>query len=385
MPSTVAFFPWVAVRRVLTFGNIRLLPYDSDGLPGDLPLATQLDLDEVLKAYSTFPDQPVAAATLIEVGDWRTGSDAEAHLQALLDARELIALAALSNRRLFNGHFGYQNAEDYRLVIQRYQPGDAGRFAYTTRRRDGGTLNGWSNDSFAFHRPLHAGGGNVDVDEPLLAALAALNPMPENWRNAILDFNAANTDAAEMPEHTECVLLLCAFEWLFRFHSHAATFASKLNEAFPSAGCAPRGPLEKAWQKKYDRATRPLEAWAREFSDLRGSSAHGKNRNMLRFVWSMRAHLAFASMLFPLALKAVLAKAELLDLSKSDLRRIQQIDEYILHDPFNFDSRNRKNADHPWNRLDQRARLQVLADNMYAAGPDLGGDHDGEANIDARR
>lgn len=41
--------------------------------------------------------------------------------------------------------------------------------------------------------------------------------MPTRCRNAIEDYYAANTDSPDMPDHTEAVLMLCAFEWLFAF------------------------------------------------------------------------------------------------------------------------------------------------------------------------
>jgi hypothetical protein len=52
-------------------------------------------------------------------------------------ARELIAFAALTKRRLFRQHFDYCNYHTYSLIVQRYAPGKADRFVFNSRRRDG--------------------------------------------------------------------------------------------------------------------------------------------------------------------------------------------------------------------------------------------------------
>src|SRR6267142_710509 len=155
MPSAVAFLQWVYLDQPITIGPLRLLPYHRGKLPGPQPRATQADIDAVLNAYSNRPRNKIKKATILELGEWQTGTDPENALPALFRARNALAFAALSRRRLFRQDFDYCNYDTYSLVVQRYAPGDVGTFAFTSRRRDGGTTQLWSADEFAFHRPNH--------------------------------------------------------------------------------------------------------------------------------------------------------------------------------------------------------------------------------------
>lgn len=176
MPPAVAFLPWVAIDEPRTIGPLRLLPYHRGKLPGELPNATQADIDGILNAYANRPRNKIKKATILELGEWQTGMDAQDVLPALFRARNALAFAALSHRQLFRQHSGYCNYDTYSLVVQRYAPGNAGTFAFTTRRRDGGTNQLWSSDELAFHRPNHVDPhARLSIDEPLLAALLSLS------------------------------------------------------------------------------------------------------------------------------------------------------------------------------------------------------------------
>ena len=75
MPSALAFFPWVVIDEAMTIGPLRLLPYQQGKLPGNLPNATQADIDRVLYAYSNRPKAKIKKATILELGEWQTGMD----------------------------------------------------------------------------------------------------------------------------------------------------------------------------------------------------------------------------------------------------------------------------------------------------------------------
>lgn len=374
MSKAIAFFPWVAINEARSFGPLRLIPYEYGRTPGDLPHATQADMDAVLGAYAEHPGRPIRAATLVEFGNWQTGMDIEDRWHGLWASQELIAFAALANRRLFT--VAYTNTDAYKLVIQRYRENEANRFAFRTRRRDGNGRHSWSNDEFAFHRPHHVSSSWFHIDDHLLRALMALPKVPPHLRSAIEDYCAANTDSPDMPEHTEAVLMLCAFEWLFGFSNNCKKFTEALDRTFPYQADAQRiGPLADAWKQKFQHAARPLDAWAREFCQVRGQSAHGLSRDASRFVWSISSHLAFASMLFPLAVKKTLADAGYFELSDGDAQRIRQIDAYVLHDPFDFDfAKESEDNKHPWCELDSEGVLralieQTMRDVMARKGP----------------
>jgi hypothetical protein len=117
---------------------VRLIPYERGHVPADGPHVAQSDIDGVLKAYATRKDECVHAGTLMEVGDWKLGQDADSETRGMLfRARELVAFSALAKRQLFRGHFDYCNFGTYSFVIQNYIPGNSARFSFDTRHRDG--------------------------------------------------------------------------------------------------------------------------------------------------------------------------------------------------------------------------------------------------------
>ncbi|HEY4449338.1 MAG TPA: hypothetical protein VGN03_12105, partial [Steroidobacteraceae bacterium] len=193
---------------------MRILPYARGKWPGDLPHAKQADIDAILAAYAD-PGHIVTNASLLEIDDWYTGMDSGGHAVRLFQAREMIAFAALAKRCLFRQHFDYCNYPTYTLVVQRYESGKADRFSFDTRRRDTGTSHMWATDKFAFRRPSHvAAWAKMDLDLPLLAALLELE-QHSPLREAIGEFNAANTDSDDMPEYVEVVMIKSALESLF--------------------------------------------------------------------------------------------------------------------------------------------------------------------------
>jgi hypothetical protein len=369
MPSAIAFFPWIAVDEPITIGPLRLLPYHRGKQPGALPHVTQADIDSVLSAYANRPRKIITRATILEFGHWQSGMDAQEIVSDLFRARNALAFAALSRRQLFQHHFGYCNYDSYSLVVQRYQPGYAGTFAFSTRRRDGGTNQLWSSDEFAFHRPNHVEPtGKVDFDESLLAALLDLPERESRFFEALTEFNCANTDSPDVPEHVEVVMMKSAFEWLLQISEKANEFVEALSRCLHDIPPIEslEGPLKQEWQNARSKAARPLEAWAREFCDVRGASAHGKPRKAARFVWPAHIHLAFASLLFPLVFKKVAAQEGLPTLAPYDVERLKRIDAFLLHDPFQFDWLAAAHpGDHPWAKIDLQAFSASLIPKLH--------------------
>lgn len=214
MPA-IAFFPWAQIDELVEVGPVRLLPYVRGKLAGDRPHASQRDIDGVLAAYAIHGQQRVRQAALLEVGDWRTGTEADAAVSDLFGARRALGFAALADRRLFT-HFEYCNFDTYMLIVQRFQTGATDSFAFTTRRRDGGTTHTWSTSSFAFHRPNHVdGNAMMRLDAALLVAVLKLRPPGHaHFLEAMDEFNLANTDSSDVPMHTEVVMMKSAFEWM---------------------------------------------------------------------------------------------------------------------------------------------------------------------------
>lgn len=352
MPSVIAFFPWVHIDEPLIVGRLRLLPYARGRLPGDGPKVAQKDIDAVLRAYAVRKNQVVQKATLLELGTWRLGQDASRRVDPLFTARELIAFSALAERQLF-GQFSYCNFDTYALTIQRYHAGSAGAFSFFTRRRDGGTNQLWDTKEFTFLKPLHVEfDAKIKIDRSLVAALLKADNADKLPLEAIIEFNRANTDSQDVPSHTEVVMTKSALEFLFGIGEKRDELVRALNAVIPLRNPPwPNGPLRKKWQTKFPKAARPLEAWGREFCDLRGGAAHGQRRGGDRFIWSERAHLAFASILFPLLVKQRLAGDGFMELQERDAVHLELIEAYLMHNPFIARRRKRPPREHPWRRI----------------------------------
>jgi hypothetical protein len=236
--------------------------------------------------------------------------------------------------------------------VQAYQPGSANVFAFTTRRRDGVVRHIWSTDMFTFQRPSHIDSHSPSaVEHDLLAALLRLGeraPLLE----AIREFNSANTDSPDIAPHVELVMIKSALEWAFGIRTRVESLVAALEEHIaPALGDPPsEGPIAARWRERWPKAKRPLEAWARDLCDLRGAAAHATERAAPRFVWSARAHLAFAAVFFPLLVKKRLADDGLLELNRGDRARLEGIEQLLMVDPFSPDLRKQE-REHPWSQF----------------------------------
>lgn len=227
MPHGLAFLPWIAVKNRTEIGPLTLLPYRLGIAPGDLPGVTQAQMDSVLSAYWERPHHPIREATIVELHNWRSGSDPAQAIRQLFDAREALAFSALSNRRLFLAHLGYYSFDTFALIVQTYSATEPELFAYVTRRRDGGTHNLWSANEFVFHQPPHVHKAtDMHWDDKLLSML--LRNDRAIWRGAIFEFNRANTDSPDVPTHVEMNMVKSAFERLFEINQSAANFERAL-------------------------------------------------------------------------------------------------------------------------------------------------------------
>jgi hypothetical protein len=369
MTKAIAFFPWLVTIEPIIVGPLRLLPYKKEKLPGDLPNVSQLLMDSVLSAYATHPRKRITTATILEIDDWQTGADPTIALDRLFAAKELLAFASLSERKLFHGHFdNYCCNDDFTLIVQNFTSANSSTFAYSTRRRDGGTSNVWSSDEFSFHRPIHSSTHNSP--NPNIDFLSVLLELREpNLIESIAEFNHANTDSQDVLPHVELVMLKSAFELLFGIDQKVGSFCKALDKSLSSLDPIEEanGQLKASWEAARANSSRPLIAWAKEFCDRRGVAAHGNSKTSDRFVWSERSHLAFASLLFPLLFKKTLSESGQYTISEYDKNRLRKIDQYVLDNPFSEQPPNRmKRQKHPWAAIEQKIREAEIAEILYS-------------------
>jgi hypothetical protein len=362
--AALAFFPWLDCGQAVSVGPIRLIPYARGKLPGAQSSMSQAEADAVLKAYADPPRKRVRSAALLEVDDWTLGQDVDDQmLSRLFRAKEALTFSALADRRLFS-FGGYWNADNFQLIVQNYSPSNLGGFAYTTRRRDGGASNYWSSDEFAFVCPPHVYRERIDFNEHIASLLMRTDK--DGWIDAIAEFNAANTDAFGVAEYTEMIMIKSAFERLLDIDHYANNFRAALNTALSTV---PRrspahGELVAHWNSRWPKAPDLLMAWSSEFCAQRGIAAHG-TKGGAQFVWSERAHLAFASMLFPLVFKVLAQQEGELALSDADCARMAALNKFIAHDPFKPTASVVERGNHPWHKIENEIALTGLASRMY--------------------
>jgi hypothetical protein len=365
MPSCLAFFPWLVVREPVTVGDVRLIPYRRGVAPGNTETVTQQDIDAILAAYSLRKDNPVGRATLLEVGAWRNGQDATPEVASdLFRVRELLAFSAMAERRLFRRE-GYSNYPTFALTVQRYAAGQAGAFSFSVRRLDGGTNHLWDAEEFAFLKPLHVeAGARLEFDQDLFQGLLRADAVDQLEYAAIQEFNVANTDSLDIPQHLEIVMAKSAFEFLLGIDQHWESFVGALlpfvptfapNEEFPC-------PEFTRWSQRFQRATRPLEAWAREFCVRRNEAGHGIRRGAAPHVWSEDAHLAFASVLFPSLVRLKLVQQGFLTLSELQQVEVDWLEAHLGFDPFAPRVGATKYQPHDWEKI----RSDGVAGELYS-------------------
>lgn len=201
----------------------------------------------------------------------------------------------------------------------------------------------------------------MKLDTGLIEALAARSENTGHIDRAITDFNLANTDSPDIPEHIEMVMMKSSFESLFKIKQHWKEFVralEKVLENFPSYEM-PDTSLSCRWRKRRPGSKRLIECWAKEFCDLRGFAAHGGGTRTDRFVWSEYWHLAFASILFPLLVKAQLNESKMFKLSPLDEERLKRVELYLAVDPVS-DCTGGARAQHPWAEIDELAMIDSI-------------------------
>ena len=349
--SMLAFFPWMRIRGDLPLEEFELIPFERELQPWGADTVRQRVSDEVLAPYYSGKDA-IRGATLVKFKGADLSKDLEEGERAsLFVLAELLATSGLAARQFFEAVSPYCNRDNFRLYIQGFK-GDNGGSAITSRRRDGGMTQFWSSDYFRVQKPEH-----VDLRETMptpldLGFLTALLGSREisDWEGfyeAILGFNLANTDSPEVSEHAEAVLLVGAFERLYRCdHGKESDLAERFSIEFTPTETMPVSALPRC-ADRFKKASSIREMWIRDFFRLRGDLAHGRAKSQYPSCWGLRDHLLFGSFAFPLALKIQLESHGRYSLTDEDRLRIDMFEEQTCHDHFGKPTES-GGQEHPW-------------------------------------
>jgi hypothetical protein len=332
-------------------GEFKVLAYVRNEAPGNLGGLPQQTLDLIFGNYADPAYAPqkgmgtsvTHAAILWRDGDERWLDFSDDEIQQRLQFGQFLTFAGLSARR-FGNYSSYWNTSALTVVAQRFSKDSPAGVAFGTRRRDG---HGNHMVSSAVGRPVFLRPSQttarqvIDFDKPLLSALASVpaGTLRDRLLDAIGLFNQANTDASEVPESVELVLMRCAFESLLQCGFKAPQLRLAVNHHFASDFDLPAwhpGKLSEAvWRNRWTKDVgRPIDAWVQDFCHSRNDSAHGSAKKFATApaIWSTHNHLLFSSWLFPFMVKGVLAEHGLYTLNDFDKDCRKHCEKFLSED-----------------------------------------------------
>ncbi len=333
----LAFFPWARIDESFDVGAFRVAPVGEAmrAAPADVVLAARA----VLATHGTIHPVSQDQIPLVFQADGNpTAVMSEDVLPALFRMGELLAFAALAKREYFSQR--YWNRASFRLVVQGFQVGAEGGVLITARRRDGSSQHVISTGRDLVPRPAHAAQVELGAvtDGALLAGLVA-SQGKHGWdltMDALLAFNASNTDGPDVTQEQEIVMIVGAFSRLFGVWKERETverFAAILpgNARWDEEHYGPKAngiPLVGALAK----GSSVRREWMRDAYMLRNQYAHGSQTPLYRPAWSLRDHLLLASFIFPLTVKCRLAETGAYGLTEADRRQIDAFDTLATFD-----------------------------------------------------
>jgi hypothetical protein len=378
---TIFFMPWVYTAKATDIGKVRLLPYVRGSKPGTIGRITQTMFDAVLGRYAHKAYLPsdsmatsVQAATIVEWKDEEFGIElSDQEISERMSFVQLLVFCAVSNRT-YDALGRYCNSDGVAVFGQKFDAQRPLALSYGTRRRDGGTNHMVSDDHVRplFLRPSHVAEPLiVEFDVSLFNALQNVHgdDLSSLLNDAVSLFNRANTDASEIPDSVELVMMRAAYETLLQSGFHTQDLKKRLVDHFSGELVNPAwedGRFTKAvWENRWPGkhlAQRPLEMWVEDFCAARNASAHGTTLTSQHkpLVWSIRNHLMFASWLFPFMVKKVLEHAGAYQLSDDERECRVQLENFFAYDISERDENRRLNWHSPFGKITDASLTRTI-------------------------
>lgn len=338
----LAFLPWLRLDQPVRVGSFHAFP---QGIGGTLPdgVASSVALDsihKVLGQHHADANRPLAVLSVLQYDGRPVGDDFnEDERAAIFRFGQHLSVAGLSER-LFTGSFPdtYTASGHYQVIVQSFAEPYKGGANLTFRRKGGHANVMMGQTNLRFVMPAHlVTQGEPTLNLPLLSALQALPTLPpaiqEHVGASVSQFLLANGDSPDVPPDVEATASYSALERLIDDHGIGKVRPGLL-ALLSAADGTPCAQLLRDKLPPFE-ADRPTFAkWVGQLYNLRGRLAHGKSAAGYKSDWLQFEHLVAAAFAYPLALKGLLAKHGLYELTDDDVARVLGLEGLLGARPF---------------------------------------------------
>ncbi len=379
----VAFAPWVTVTQRMQVGDFEIVPFDDAVSKGEISTKLISAIGAIFKAHGYERQVDWERRVLLRLASRGLLDDLSPdEMRDYFVFRTRLAFATLADRQFFG--LRYCNADNLQLVVQAFTPDSAGGAAIQTRRRDGSALNIVAVGRLHIERPAHVSISCElprDLDSSLLLALEPLAssdaPVWTRVSEAIELYVRANTDSPDVSPHSELTDLVGAFGRLADAWDQDGMVKAFVDLAPEPAAATgpfappplPRGPK---WQ---DARTQGLiqkhgslrAAWLADAYVLRSQYSHGRVRSPYDSRWSTDEHLLLGAFIFPLVVKALLAREHRYVLTPEDRLRDRAFDTLLTQNLFDippFNPADPAESRSPWGQVMYELRMRAVAEEM---------------------
>ncbi len=381
---TLQFLPWCRLKKPITAGQLRIIPYKDSTPPSELSSDDLKRVRKILASYLTLEGYPIKEACLV-------GFDGRPFLADLTDDEreiaydiiDLVCFSALPKRDYYESIGSYSNSSVFIMYQQRFE--DSTEFiCVTARRRDGRTSLSRPIEDAKFSEPVQSAGASIEIDEPLLAALIKFRDTSpagtwSRWQEAITCFNQANSDADAFRYQVEWVLLCGALERLLDVRrSKAEEVASEFQNALQ-----PKTPIwvkdsQARKSKSKDQGSSLRYEWMRQFYELRNDFAHGRTVTHKHSAWTVNEHLVLSAIAFPIVARSLLARNGNYTLTDGDIAQITAFESFADSGLVRQATQQRGGGASIWRELQHEASLERACEQAYEGLKESGYFNEGE-------
>lgn len=355
--SMLSFFPWYQIEEPMDLGLFELLPYERALKPVGIGHEIQETIDVVLKPYYHSHQLQVSHGMLMKLKDKGLIDDLNENERSdAFSFSEIVSLAGLCSREYFD--LTYCNSHNFTFIIQSFR-GTSGGVAVTSRRRDGSTSGYVAPGTFKEIQPHHVSSSMVtNLDSTLFNSLVVFSNHENGERlvEASFGFNRANTDSPTVPDASEAVLMVGAFERILGVdNGREDLLAEKFCDKFSPHSPMPIEANPRIPRNTFTNSNSVREIWIRDFFRVRGNLAHGRRRSEYRSIWSVREHLLLAAYAFPLLVKTLMVQTGCYAFSPQDSFDIDVFERLTSVELLKAPIDQNGSHDFHWNRVRNQA------------------------------